>query len=120
MSSEGVINVIESVIQGREQAYESISVLEVELTKLINYAISERDPRCVHQSELATAELISSLISSLSFDADLNVGRDLWELVSEDSQAQWLEPPLDEKGVLISLVNVANNMAKNECYIEFI
>jgi hypothetical protein len=108
-----------SVINGHESAYTTPSVLTKELNKLIQYAIDKRDERHVDEGDAEASMLISKAIASLGFSSDINVGRDLWELVSEDSQAQWLYPPEDQQGVVISLVNVAQNMATSQCYIEF-
>lgn len=113
-------DVVGGVIKGRESAYSSVSNLSTELVKLIQYAINNRDDRSVHDDEKSASLLMSQAVTTLGFDADINVGRDLWELVSEDSQAQWLIPPEDEEGMLINLVNVAENMAKSQCYIEFV
>lgn len=116
---KGLKEVIQDVIKGHESAYSQPSILETELVKLIKYAIRERDDRLVRKEEIFASNLIAQVVNKLGFEADINVGRDLWELVSEDSQAQWLIPPDNEEGVLINLVNVAENMAKLQCYIEF-
>lgn len=115
-----LVGAIERVIKGRESAYSSVSSLNTELVKLIQYAISERDDRSVRDDEQSASLLMAQVVTHLGFNADVNVGRDLWELVSEDSQAQWLIPPEDEEGMLINLVNVAENMSKSQCYIAFI
>ena len=119
MSEQQVAQIVDHVIKGREGAYSQPSVLIEQVTKLINYSIANRDERVVHVEELEASKLISEAISKLGFESDTNVGRDLWELVSEDSQAQWIEPPDCEDGVYVSLVNVAENMATNQCYINF-
>jgi hypothetical protein len=115
-----LVGAVEGVIKGRESSYSSVSDLNTELDKLIQYAISNRDDLPVRDDEKAASLLMSQAVTKLGFDADINVGRDLWELVSEDSQAQWLIPPEDEEGMLINLVNVAENMAKSQCYIDFV
>lgn len=112
--------VVCSVIDGRESAYADSNALSSEMDRLINYAVSSRDPRPVHTDEAQTAQLVVNAVRDLGYELDAYIGRDLWELVSEDSQAQWLEPPNSVEGVYISLVNVANNMAQGQCYIEFV
>ncbi|WP_369625336.1 hypothetical protein [Marinobacterium sp. BA1] len=107
------------VINGRESAYADADSLSAELSRLIDYAVSNRDARDIHPEEAQTARIVADAIRALGYEADNCIGRDLWELVSEDSQAQWLAPPESVEGVYISLVNVANNMAKGQCYIEF-
>jgi hypothetical protein len=79
---------IENVIKSRESAYSPASDIKTELVKLIKYAISERDDRSVHDDEQSASLLMAQAVTKLGFDADVNVGRDLWELVSEDLQAQ--------------------------------
>ncbi|WP_136630272.1 hypothetical protein [Marinobacter salsuginis] len=111
--------VVSGVIAGREPAYADSDILSVEMARLIDYAFENRDARPVHPEEAKVGQLVAEAVRILGYEADANVGRDLWELVSEDSQAQWLVPPESIEGVHISLVNVANNMAKGQCYIEF-
>lgn len=108
-----------SVIDGRESAYAGADSLSAEMSRLIDYAVSNRDGRDVHPEEAQAARIVADSIRALGYEADACIGRDLWELVSEDSQAQWLAPPESAEGVYIILVNVANNMAKGQCYIEF-
>lgn len=112
--------VVCSVIDGRESAYADSHTLCIEMARLINYAISNRDPRPIHTDEEQTAQLVAKAVRDLGYELDTYIGRDLWELVSEDSQAQWLESPDSVEGVYVSLVNVANNMAQGQCRIEFI
>lgn len=119
MAERYLTKVIFNSIKGRERAYVQTSELQVQFKKLVEYAISNRDDRPVHQNELVASKLIADAMSGIGYAIDVNVGRDIWELVSEDSQAQWLHPPDSIDGVYISLVNVAQNMAKNQCYIEF-
>jgi hypothetical protein len=108
------------VTEGRKRAYASDKKLTVQLKKLIEYAIANRDERQVDLEEKAACDLIAQAMGQVGYVVDTHVGRDVWELVSEDSQAQWLFPPEDIDDVLISLVNVANNMATNQCNIEFV
>jgi hypothetical protein len=119
MNVKSLTEVICSITKGRESAYVNNVELEVQLKKLVEYAISSRDDRSVDQEELVASKLISDAMAEIGYVMDVNVGRDIWELVSEDSQAQWLLPPESINDVYISLVNVANNMAENQCYIEF-
>jgi hypothetical protein len=119
MSDKSLSEVVCSVTKGRKSAYASNTNIEVQLKKLVEYAISNRDKRPVHQDEIVACKLIVDAIAEIGYDVDVNVGRDIWELVSEDSQAQWLYPPESIDGVFINLVNVANNMATSQCYIEF-
>lgn len=119
MSVKSLSKVVCSVTKGRESAYANNVDLEAQLKKLIEYAISNRDDRPVHPEEVVASNLISDAMTEIGYVTDVNVGRDIWELVSEDSQAQWLYPPESLNGVYISLVNVAQNMAVNQCYIEF-
>jgi hypothetical protein len=111
--------VVSNVIDGRESAYADADTLSVELSRLIDYAVSNRDARDVHPEEAHASRIVADSIRALGYEADICIGRDLWELVSKDSQAQWLEPPESAEGVYISLVNVANKMAEGQCYIEF-
>lgn len=119
MSVKSLAEVVSLVTKGRESAYANNIDLEVQLKKLVEYAISSRDDRPVDLEDMVASELISDSIAEIGLVADVNVGRDLWELVSEDSQAQWLCPPEGVNDVYISLVNVAQNMVTNQCYIEF-
>lgn len=120
MSGKSLSEIVYSVTKGRESAYANNSDLAVQLKKLVEYAISSRDDRPVHQEEVVASKLISEALAEIGYVVDGNVGRDLWELVSEDSQAQWLSPPESISDVYISLVNVAQNMADNQCYIELL
>lgn len=120
MGMKSLAEVVSSVTKGRESAYTSSADLESQFKKLVEYAISNRDDRPVHQDELMASKLISDSMTEIGYFADVNVGRDLWELVSEDSQAQWLYPPESIDDVYISIVNVAQNMASDQCNIEFI
>ena len=120
MSVKSLDDVVGKVTKGRESAYANNTDLAGQLKKLVEYAISSRDDRPVHQEEVVASKLISEALAEIDYVADGNVGRDLWELVSEDAQAQWLCPPESINDVYISLVNVAQNMADNQCNIEFI
>ncbi|WP_300494649.1 hypothetical protein [Marinobacter sp.] len=111
--------VASSVIDGRESAYADADSLSAELLRLIDYAVSNRNARDVHPEEAQAARVVADSIRALGYEANIFIGRDLWELVSEDSQAHWLAPPESTEDVYISLVNVANNMAKGQCYIDF-
>jgi hypothetical protein len=110
---------IQRVVKGREDAYCSVEALMPEMLKLIKYAMYNRDDRAVNSDEKEASVLVVNALTSLGFEADMNIGRDLWELVSEDSQAQWLYPPEEVEGVIISLVNVSDNMARSQCNIAF-
>lgn len=114
-----VASAIVRVIQGREKAYSGVADLRIQLTKLIQYAIDNRDEREIHSEEMEASKLVSETLNEFGYATDVYIGRDLWELVSEDSQAQWLHPPEDIEGVIISLVNVAENMVSSQCYIKF-
>ena len=119
MSVKSLAEIVYSVTKGRESAYANNVDLEAQFKKLIEYAISSRDDRPVDSEEIVASKLISDAMSEIGYVTDVNVGRDIWELVIEDSQAQWLLPPESINDVYISLVNVAQNMAENQCYIEF-
>ncbi|EAZ97686.1 hypothetical protein [Marinobacter sp. ELB17] len=112
--------IVNKIIDGREAAYSRQSALVDELERLIEYAMLNGDPRPVHPSEAQAAQLIASAINDLGYQADANIGRDLWELVSEDAQAQWLYPPETVDGVYNALVNTAENMVKGWCNIQFV
>lgn len=119
MSAKALMEVVCSVTKGRESAYANNGELEAQLKKLVEYAIASRDDRPIHQEEVCASKLISEALAEIGYVVDSKVGRDLWELVSEDSQAQWLSSPESFNDLYISLVNVAQNMATNQCYIEF-
>jgi hypothetical protein len=119
MSAKSLLKVIASVTKGRENAYAENAVISTQFKKLVEYAILNRDERPVVQEDVEASKLISNAMIEIGYAVDVNVGRDIWELVSKDSQAQWLFPPESINGVYISLVNVAQNMASNQCYIEF-
>lgn len=111
--------VVSTVIAGRETAYSSREAIAAQLEKLIQHAVNNRHIRDVHPDEADAANLVAESLRKIGYEADANIGRDLWELVSEDAQAQWIDPPESAEGVYISLVNVANNMAEGQCYIDF-
>lgn len=110
---------IQRVVKGREDAYCSVEALMPEMSKLIKYAVDNPNDRAVNSDEKEASVLVANALTSLGIAADMNIGRDLWELVSEDSQAQWLCPPENIESVISSLVNVSDNMAKSQCNIEF-
>lgn len=117
---DNIREVIEVVINGRDKSYEDVDSLLSKFKYLIEYTLNNRDEREVDNYDIYSCIIISKALKILGFKADEKTGRDLWELVSEDSQAQWLIPPSTVDGVFINLTNVAQNMAKNQCNIDFI
>jgi hypothetical protein len=114
-----ITETISKVIQGREQAYTEPERIKNCLVRLIDYAITNRDDCDIHPDELDASILIASSVIKLGLVADVKVGHTIWKLISEDSQAQWLYPPENIDGIYINLINVANNMATNQCHIDF-
>jgi hypothetical protein len=117
--SEKMYEVVRSVTEGREASYASPEDIARHMVRLIQFTVDQRDCRAVDSHEIQAARLIAGALKELGYRVDVNVSRDLWELISSDSQAQWLYPPTSHASFYVNLVNTANNMAKGECYINF-
>jgi hypothetical protein len=62
---------------------------------------------------------VSEALADYGFPMTVESGHRLWELISLDAQAGWLLGPVEKDGVIINVINVANHMAKSQCYIDF-
>lgn len=67
MAEKHLTEVIFNSIKGRERTYVQATELEAQFKKLVEYAISNRVDRPVHQDELVASKLISDAMSGVGY-----------------------------------------------------